>query len=90
MNDQRSVTDQLRDAVQLCNERGLYDAADAIQRRLFGSAGLRQILVTDPEDIERLKALRVRIARDRRECDPGSPETHCGASDCTDHGCQEA
>lgn len=22
-------------------------------------------------------------------CDPSSPETHCGASDCTDHGCQE-
>lgn len=22
-------------------------------------------------------------------CDPSSPETHCGASDCTDHGCQQ-
>lgn len=23
-------------------------------------------------------------------CDPATPATHCGASDCTDHGCQEA
>lgn len=27
MNDQRSVTDQLRDTIQLANEAGMYDAA---------------------------------------------------------------
>ena len=32
MNDQRSTYDQLRDLVQLANEHGLHDAADAVQR----------------------------------------------------------
>lgn len=32
MNDQRSVTDQLRDAYALLNEHGLYDAADFCRR----------------------------------------------------------
>lgn len=34
MNDQRSTTDQLRDAVRWCNEAGMYDAADWIRREL--------------------------------------------------------
>lgn len=36
MNDQRSLTDQLRDAVRLCVEAGMYDAADAIERTFLG------------------------------------------------------
>jgi hypothetical protein len=32
MNDQRSVTDQMRDLVQLANRNGLYDAADWVNR----------------------------------------------------------
>lgn len=34
MNGERSVTDQLRDAVRLCNDEGYYDAADWIDARL--------------------------------------------------------
>lgn len=34
MPDQRCVTEQLRDLVQMANERGLYDATDWIARRM--------------------------------------------------------
>lgn len=34
MNDQRSTTDQLRDAVGILNREGLYDAADFIRRHV--------------------------------------------------------
>jgi hypothetical protein len=33
VNDQRSVTDQLRDLVQVAYERKMYDAADWIMER---------------------------------------------------------
>jgi hypothetical protein len=34
MPDQRSVTDQLRDIIVYANRKGMYDAADLIQRSL--------------------------------------------------------
>lgn len=27
---------------------------------------------------------------ERDYCDPSDPQTHCGRTDCTDHGCQES
>lgn len=34
MNDQRSLTAQLRDVLRYCNAEGMYDAADFIERHL--------------------------------------------------------
>lgn len=34
VNDQRSTTDQLRDAVHILNQHGLYDAADHCRREV--------------------------------------------------------
>lgn len=46
MNDQRSVTEQLRELVALANKTGLYDAADWIVERMQ----------RDRELLERLKS----------------------------------
>lgn len=41
MNDQRSLTDQLRDLIVLANRAGLYDAADVVEKLLNPEPGVK-------------------------------------------------
>jgi hypothetical protein len=85
VNDQRSTTDQLRDAVRLCNEAGLYDAADYIARDLALPRGMprgqvAQSLAQGAQIIARRQALQALAATQPRRLS-GHPCDHCGAGE---------
>lgn len=69
--DQRSVTDQLRDLVVLATREGFYDAADLIQDRLLKPVNARvttaEILVALADKVELTDEVRALLATPRSD-----------------------
>jgi hypothetical protein len=59
MNDQRSLTDQMRDLIPIANRKGLYDAADYIEKHFPAEYHRNAIYERPPMDAPPERRLRL-------------------------------